>query len=169
MIIILSFFSVSVPAHISLWKKQGVSQNKQQPLVNRNVVQEYKRRIQPQFSKHPKMSCKKCSFVTSDPVANAVHRGNCNGKRHLTCSLCGKVLSRYDALNEHLRGMHGVGKKPECRFCSRTFKYTPQMYQHQVVCENRPHNVELNPKSELSYMSTRRQQCNVALIKPNPC
>ncbi|XP_005094854.1 protein glass isoform X4 [Aplysia californica] len=90
------------------------------------------------------MSCRKCTYVSRDHVAMAVHKKTCNGKRHLTCTICLKVLSRYDSLAEHMRGIHGVGKKVECRFCGRNFKYKPQMYQHQLICEARIPRLELD-------------------------
>ncbi|KAK3799299.1 hypothetical protein RRG08_048806 [Elysia crispata] len=82
--------------------------------------------------------CKKCGFVSRDPFLMANHKRTCNGKRHLTCPVCSKVLSRYDALAEHLRGIHGIGDKVGCKYCGKSFKYRPQMYQHQSVCHLKP-------------------------------
>ena len=82
--------------------------------------------------------CKKCGFVAREPFLMANHKRTCNGKRHLTCTVCYKVLSRYDALAEHMRGIHGIGEKVECKYCGKNFKYRPQMYQHQAVCHLKP-------------------------------
>ncbi|GFO13395.1 Zinc finger protein 454 [Plakobranchus ocellatus] len=95
------------------------------------------------------IQCKKCAFTSRDPLVMANHKRLCNGKKHLTCTVCSKVLSRYDALAEHLRGIHGIGEKVGCKFCGKNFKYRPQMYQHQAVCPLRP------PKSESVLLSSQ--------------
>lgn len=90
------------------------------------------------------LECKKCTFVSKDALAMSVHKKTCTGKKHLTCSFCAKVLSRYDSLAEHMRGIHGIGTKVQCRFCGKNFKYRPQMYQHQTVCTERPIKIEMD-------------------------
>lgn len=82
-------------------------------------------------------SCRKCYFTSRDSFDMRLHRKTCNGKRHLTCTVCSKVLSRYDALSEHMRGIHGIGSKVTCRYCGKGFKYKPQVYQHQLICPSR--------------------------------
>lgn len=90
------------------------------------------------------MECRKCTFVSSDTLSMSLHKRNCNGKRHLTCTICSKILSRYDSLAEHMRGIHGIGSKVHCRFCGKSFKYRPQMYQHQTMCVARPPKLEID-------------------------
>ena len=104
------------------------------------------------YSAVGRLSCRKCTFISRDPLAMAAHKSTCTGKRHLTCPICAKVLSRYDALTEHMRGRHGVGKKADCKYCGKSFKYRPQMYQHQAICEHRfPHAGNfLNSESRLT-------------------
>lgn len=90
------------------------------------------------------MECRKCTFVSKDSLAMSIHKRDCKGKRHLTCTICHKILSRYDSLAEHMRGIHGIGEKVQCRYCGKSFKYRPQMYQHQAVCTARPVKDEID-------------------------
>lgn len=108
-------------------------------------------------------SCRKCFYNTRDNFDMSMHRKTCKGKRHLTCSVCNKVLSRYDALCEHMRGIHGIGTKVTCRFCNKGFKYKPQVYQHQLVCPQRPLKGDFSFSCENKPVAVRpKKKANVS-------
>ncbi|XP_005094852.1 transcription factor btd isoform X1 [Aplysia californica] len=78
-------------------------------------------------------TCSKCGGKYTNPSACSAHEVNCTGHNRLMCHICQRVYSQMCALKEHLRGKHGLGKPLVCSLCGRSFKYKPQLYDHNCT------------------------------------
>lgn len=75
--------------------------------------------------------CSRCGGKYTNAATCAAHESKCTGTNRLMCHICKRVYSQMCALKEHLRGKHGVGDLLTCKFCGRSFKYKPQLYDHK--------------------------------------
>lgn len=78
-------------------------------------------------------TCTKCGGIYTNPAICESHEVKCNGTNRLMCHICKRVYSQTCALKEHLRGKHGLGELLTCKFCGRSFKYKPKLYDHMCT------------------------------------